>query len=82
MRESRAHRNGLSFRDTLTLRWLYVARDADAAGIEAHALSPRLGDFNEDLRTLGIDALRAALRIQLAPQDVVRFMLRAIAVRE
>jgi hypothetical protein len=44
---------------------------AEAAGIEAIALSPRLGDFNEDLRTLGIDQLRAALRIQLAPQDVI-----------
>jgi hypothetical protein len=81
----------------LTLRRLYIARDADpagdyaltalteraeAAGIEALALSPRLGDFNEDLRTLGIDALRAALRLQLAPQDVVRFMLRAIAGTE
>jgi hypothetical protein len=81
----------------LTLRRLYIARDADAAGkhaltiltrraeaagVEAHALSPRLGDFNEDLRTLGIDALRAALRIQLAPQDVVRFMLVATAGTE
>ena len=54
-------------------------RTAEAAGIEAIALSPRLGDFNEDLRTLGIDELRAALRIQLAPQDVVRFMLWATA---
>ena len=44
------------------------------AGIEAIALSPRLGDFNEDLRTLGIDALRAAVRVQLAPEDVARFM--------
>ena len=44
------------------------------AGIEAIALSPQLGDFNEDLRALGVDALRAALRIQLAPQDVARFM--------
>ena len=32
-------------------------------------------DFNEDLRGLGIDALRAALRVQLAPEDVARFML-------
>ena len=71
----------------LTLRRLYIARDADAAGdmafaalteraeaagIEALALSPRMGDFNEDLRAFGLDALRAALRIQLAPQDVVR----------
>ena len=78
----------------LTLRRLYIARDADAAGdaavtaltgranaagIEAIAWSPRLGDFNEDLRTFGIDDLRAALRTQLAPQDVVRFMLWAMA---
>ncbi len=76
----------------LTLRRLYIARDADAAGdaavtalteraeaagIEAIALSPRLGDFNEDLRTLGIDQIRAALRTLLAPQDVIRFMLWA-----
>jgi hypothetical protein len=67
----------------LTLRWLYIARDADAAGdmalaalterakaagIEALALSLRMGDFNEDLRAFGLAALRAALRIQLALQ--------------
>jgi len=67
-----------------TLRRLYIARDADAAGdtafaalteraeaagIEALALSPRMGDFNEDLRAFGIRALRRTLRIQLAPQD-------------
>jgi hypothetical protein len=78
----------------LTLRRLYIARDADAAGdaavtalseraeaagIEAIALSPRLDDFNEDLRTFGIDELRAALRLQLAPQDVIRFRLWATA---
>ena len=72
-----------------TLRRLYIARDADASGdmalvaltkraeavgIEAVALSPRMGDFNEDLRTFGLDALRAALRIQIAPMDVVRFI--------
>ena len=72
-----------------TLRRLYIARDDDpagdvamatlterarAAGIEAITLSPTLGDFNEDLRTLGIDDLRAALRVQLAPEDVARFM--------
>ena len=34
-----------------------------SAGIDAIVLSPRLGDFNEDLRLLGVDALRAALRI-------------------
>lgn len=79
-----------------TLRRLYIARDPDAAGdaavaaltqcakaagIEALVLSPRTGDFNEDLHAFGLGALRAALRIQLAPQDVVRFMLFADAGR-
>jgi hypothetical protein len=41
----------------------------EAAGIETLALSPRSGDFNADLLTFGFGALRAALRIQLAPQD-------------
>ena len=40
-------------------------------------LSPGLGDFNDDLRLLGIDTVRAAVRIQLLPQDVARFMLVA-----
>jgi hypothetical protein len=77
-----------------TLHRLYIARDDDAAGdaavtalteragaagIETIAWSPRFGDFNEDLRTVGIDELRAALRIQLTPQDVIRFMLWATA---
>ena len=76
------------------LRRLYIARDADgagdralaalsgragAAGIEALALSPRLGDFNDDLRAFGLDALRAALRAQLVPRDVARFMRRGTA---
>jgi hypothetical protein len=71
------------------LRRLYVARDRDPAGdlavatlterahsvgIEALTLSPVLGDFNEDLRCLGVDELRAALRAQLAPEDVPRFL--------
>ena len=73
-----------------TLRRLYIACDADVAGmgaamtltsraeeagIEAFPLSPRFGDFNEDLHVFGRDALQAALRIQLAPEDVDRFML-------
>jgi hypothetical protein len=72
-----------------TLRRLYIARDNDpagdiardslierahTAGIDALVLSPALGDFNEDLRTLGIDALQAAIRLQLDPEDVARFM--------
>lgn len=75
-----------------TLRRLYIARDDDPAGdgardslverartvgIEAIVLSPALGDFNEDLRMLGIDALRAAIRMQVAPEDVARFMALA-----
>ena len=84
---SAAHLAAILF--PVTLRRLYIARDADPAGdganaslidrateagIEAISLSPTLGDFNEDLRTLGIDALRAAIRVQIAPEDVSRFM--------
>jgi Toprim domain-containing protein len=73
----------------VALRRLYVARDRDpagdvavatlteraqSAGIEALTLTPALGDLNEDLRHLGIDELRAALRVQLAPEDVPRFL--------
>jgi hypothetical protein len=47
---------------------------ARVAGIEVLTLSPTLGDFNEDLRRLGVDHLRAALRLQLAPEDVPRFL--------
>jgi phage/plasmid primase-like uncharacterized protein len=76
------------------LRRLYVARDADAAGeravnvlteraqaagVEALVLAPRLGDFNEDLQTFGSGAVRASIRIQLAAQDAVRFMRRRVA---
>ena len=47
---------------------------AQSAGIEAFTLSPALDDFNGDLRQLGIDQLRAALRVQLIPKDVPRFL--------
>jgi len=71
-----------------SLRRLYIARDNDPAGkhaaetltgraqaegIEALTLTPSLGDFNDDLKRLGIDALAAAIRVQLAPEDVARF---------
>ncbi len=71
-----------------TLRRLYIARDADPAGdraaatlstraqevgLEAITLSPRLGDFNEDLCAFGMEELRTALRHQLAPQDAQHF---------
>jgi len=72
-----------------SLRRLYVAVDADSAGrlamkaltaraceagVEAIALSPRLADFNEDLRAFGICKLRDALRCQLSPEDTGRFL--------
>jgi hypothetical protein len=87
---SAAHLAAIQFHDAL--RRLYIVRDNDragdgarntlierahAVGIEAIALSPMLGDFNEDLRTYGRDALMAHIRVQLAPQDVARFMLLA-----
>ncbi len=71
------------------LRRLYIVRDNDPAGdaardtlierakaegIEAIPLSPALGDFNEDLQRLGIDVLQTGVRVQLAPEDVARFM--------
>ncbi len=72
-----------------SLRVLYVVRDADAAGdgaattltqrarhegIEARMLSPRLDDFNDDLRAIGLDQLRRDLSEQLAPEHVARFL--------
>ncbi|MGL9623162.1 toprim domain-containing protein [Bradyrhizobium sp. U531] len=80
-----------------SLRRLYIARDADAAGdavlatlsqraadagIEAIVLSPWLGDFNEDLQLFGLEALRAALRFQLVPEDIVRFLHSSIVAAE
>lgn len=71
------------------LRRLYIVRDNDPAGdsardslvdraheagIEAITLSPMMGDFNEDLATHGLDAVRAEIRVQIAPEDVSRFM--------
>ncbi|WP_413207956.1 toprim domain-containing protein [Rhodospirillum sp. A1_3_36] len=66
------------------VRRLYVAQDNDppgrraagrlvdrakATGIEARPLSPRFGDFNDDLRLLGPGVLYAGLLGQLAPED-------------
>ena len=77
------------------LHRLYIARDADAAGDIVHAilaqraesagvaaipLSPRLGDFNEDLHVFGLNALRATLRMQLVPEDIARFLCSSTAL--
>ncbi|HEY8248561.1 MAG TPA: toprim domain-containing protein [Hyphomicrobium sp.] len=87
---SAAHLAAILFPDTL--RRLYILRDDDpagdgardslveraiAVGIEAIVISPELDDFNEDLRTLGLDALRSQTRVQIGPQDVSRFMALA-----
>ena len=84
---SAAHLSAILF--PLRLRRLYMLRDNDAAGegaaaslidraraagIEVIVLSPTLDDFNEDLRWLGVDELRAAIVPQLAWEDVARFL--------
>jgi hypothetical protein len=66
-----------------SLRLLYIARDADPAGdmaaealtargrqagFETVVLSPRFGDFNDDLMRLGRDGLCAHLASQLRPE--------------
>ena len=73
------------------LRRLYVARDNDDAGrhaaealseriqangIEVLILTPSADDFNADLRLFGRNALAHSLRVQLAPEDVERFLRR------
>jgi len=72
-----------------TLHRLYIARDGDRAGdratavlcerahaadIEPLPLSATRGDFNDDLRRVGLDHLRVQLARQLAPDDALRFM--------
>jgi len=71
------------------LRRLYVARDNDrvgrraaemlaaragADGIDVLVLTPQADDFNTDLCAFGRESLAASLRLQLAPQDVPRFL--------
>lgn len=81
-----------------SLRRLYIARDNDPAGdgametlinratesgIEAIPLIPGLGDFNEDLRQFGADAVWNGVRTQIALDHVARFMgVAGIAGRE
>src|SRR5215831_7113587 len=72
------------------LQRLYVACDADAAGnwalqrlrararnegFDVRPLWPRHGDFNDDLRTIGLSELRAALRAQITADDLNAFDL-------
>lgn len=79
---SSAHLAALAFPPIL--RRLYVAREADPAGrnafarleqrgaqcgIDVRRLDSALGDLNADLRTNGLDAVRAHLLAQLLPED-------------
>jgi hypothetical protein len=69
------------------LRRLYIAVDRDPAGhraaervgaraaevgVRVIMLEPRLGDFNDDLRAGGIEALRQHLAKQISPEDLHR----------
>jgi hypothetical protein len=71
------------------LQRLYVAIDRDPAGqraaerlsaratevgIGCHVLGPRLGDFNDDLRAYGAEALRQHLAGQIGPEDRHRLL--------
>ncbi len=84
---SAAHLAAILF--PMGLRRLYVLRDRDPAGegaretllgrateagIEALTLTPKLGDFNDDLRRDGVECLRERLRLQLHPDDVARLL--------
>jgi hypothetical protein len=72
-----------------SLRRLYIARDNDPAGrnvattladraqethIETLMLDAKLGDFNDDLRQIGREAMQAEVRVQLAPEDAELFI--------
>ena len=85
---STAHLGGLLLPDGL--RRLYIAADSDGAGrsgtqrlsrraleagIETLTLRPVLGDFNDDLRRSGAEALRLHVIRQLAPGDAARFLI-------
>ncbi|RJL07324.1 DNA primase [Paracoccus aestuarii] len=59
---------GIGARDSLVAR-------AFEAGIEVVGLTPVRGDHNDDLRAFGLHALRAALKDQLHPEDVSRFLV-------
>jgi hypothetical protein len=72
------------------LQRLYIAIDRDPAGARAaerlsvratevgivcHVIEPRLGDFNDDLRANGVQALRQHLAEQIGPEDRQRLKL-------
>jgi len=79
-----------------SLRRIYVAQDSDSAGnratamltkcvaraaIETIALSPRFGDFNDDLRQIAPAEMAAMVRVQLAPDDAAYFPAGSVRPR-
>ncbi|MBV9840641.1 MAG: toprim domain-containing protein [Sphingomonadaceae bacterium] len=77
-----------------TLRRLYIAEEADSAGqhgarqlaeraeaqgIEARPLTTPMSDLNAHLIRHGAGDLRALVRVQLAPEDVSRFLHDQVA---
>jgi hypothetical protein len=73
------------------LQRLYIAVDRDPAGqraaerlsarasevgIAVQVLEPRLGDFNDDLRADGAEAMRRHLANEIAPEDIHRLSAR------
>ena len=79
-----------------TLRRLYIAEEADPAGrhgarqlaeraqaqgLEARQLTTPMDDLNAHLMALVADDLRAVIRVQLAPEDVSRFLHDGVAGR-
>jgi Toprim domain len=48
---------------------------ATEAGIAVRVLQPRLGDFNDDLRANGVEALRQHLAGQIGPEDRHRLLV-------
>ena len=52
---------------------LTLSERATSAGVQPMVIVPRLGDLNEDLGKLGAAAIAAHVRVQLAPEDAVRF---------
>ena len=84
---SAAHLAAIEFPPVLSR--LYIARENDPAGhgayddlvpraqevgVDVLPLDARLGDFNDDLRQLGADAMRADVRVQLTPEDAEQFI--------
>lgn len=53
-----------------------LGKRANAAGIDASILTPTHADFNDDLRRMGVDAMAASIRPQLAPDDIECLLIK------